>query len=252
MPPTVFEVALGVPPGFPVLITNQADWWEPFVAPILGLAASLIVAAAAYAGVLQTNRRTDRRELAKWRTETLEEWCSEVCVATIGVQSSYGRAHLAKSEEVIRSHTDNGRSAIDAIMALSYRFMFFGSNELFDAAQIIYDAAEAMDDAVKMRRASSEAEDADAVEDPNADEMDLASQDFKRALLRLGFGQAYFIDVAQKTLDAVGGKQGRPLPVNEDYAAWLKNITPEELDKILAADGQSDEEATPANPHEAK
>lgn len=52
------------PTGSPlsVGIIEQADWWQPYVPPLVGLLGSIIVAAAAFVGVV-TNSRTNQRAI---------------------------------------------------------------------------------------------------------------------------------------------------------------------------------------------
>jgi hypothetical protein len=49
-------------PPHPVGIIDQTDWWQPYVPPLVGLVGSIIVAAAAFVGVV-TNTRTNQRAI---------------------------------------------------------------------------------------------------------------------------------------------------------------------------------------------
>ena len=195
MTPTLLEVPLDLPPGFPVLITNRTDWWQPYVPPLVGLAASMIVAAAAFAGVLLTNRRTDRRELEKWRRETLEEWCSDVCVATSEVQHEYARAVLAETDEEINSAYDAAYRKSTQLVALSFKFLFFGEQELYVAAQALYQAAQIVE----------------FLPDQDADATDAAEKKLdEEPHRRLGALLGEFIRVAKRTLNLTGIESENP------------------------------------------
>jgi hypothetical protein len=202
---------LDVPPGFPVLITNQGDWWQPYVAPLIGLAASLFVAAAAFAGVVLTNKRTDRRELEKWRRETLGKWCSDVCAAGLDVHGSYTDASVAKTEEVLNSALNKAQLAMRELSALSFRFKFFGSPKLFDATQALFNIALTMAGPSIDLSFARQAQDTDAA--------DRAAEQIRSISGLLGEAQSNFIDVAERTLNSTATKSGLPpIPQNANDA----------------------------------
>ncbi len=62
----------------PVEITNQTDWWQPYVPPLVGLVGSILAAVVALYSVHKSNGTNERaidaadnRELEKWRRDNL-------------------------------------------------------------------------------------------------------------------------------------------------------------------------------------
>jgi NADH dehydrogenase/NADH:ubiquinone oxidoreductase subunit G len=141
-----------------------------------------------------TNHRTDRRELERWRRETLGNWCSEVCTATIGTRDHYDRARISKAEEVINSAMNDADRGTSELMTISYKFRFFGSEELFAAVQELFENANSMLEPLKKIHAADPAEDADA-----------SAQAFDEfCAANLGLAESYrdFIAVATTALNA--------------------------------------------------
>jgi hypothetical protein len=91
----------------PVEITNQTDWWQPYVPPFVGLVGALIVASAAFYGVVRSNRTnleaiaaadrrsdTDReeqraRDFRLWQRDTLLRVGDEVVEAAAEAHEKY-------------------------------------------------------------------------------------------------------------------------------------------------------------------
>jgi hypothetical protein len=68
----------------PVEITNHTDWWVQW----LPLAGSLVVGLVAFIGVVSTNRGSDKRELTKWRRETIMKLSADVLGGASEIQRS--------------------------------------------------------------------------------------------------------------------------------------------------------------------
>jgi len=78
---------------FQIEIVNQAEWWQPYVPPGLGLLGSIVVASAAFYGIRrshltnqETNAAADNRESAKWRRETILRLCAELQIRASEVE----------------------------------------------------------------------------------------------------------------------------------------------------------------------
>ena len=64
----------------PVEITNQSDWWQPYVPPLVGLVGSILVAVVALYSVHKSNgtneranEAADKRERERWRIDSDRE-----------------------------------------------------------------------------------------------------------------------------------------------------------------------------------
>lgn len=138
----------------PVLVevVSNSDWWQPYVPPLVGLVGSLIVAAAAFAGVVKNNRTNrdaiaaaDTRERDKWtadRDREREKWhrdnllrlCTDALRIAREVQVQYSHAEIAcktaadidKAQSAFRHHMDAAQDAIDQIIPLHYEIDLLG------------------------------------------------------------------------------------------------------------------------------
>lgn len=135
-----------------VEIVNQTDWWLPWL-PVLG---SALVAVAAFAGVVKSNRTTrtaiesaDTREREKWQTDRdleREKWhrdnllrlCSEALRVARDVQQHYissaaactTTSDIAEAQRAFREHMTAAEAAIDKIVPLHYEISLLGESEV--------------------------------------------------------------------------------------------------------------------------
>ena len=135
-----------------VEVVNHTAWWQPYVPPLVGLVGSLIVAAAAFAGVVKSNntnraaiasadtRERDRwkvdsdREREKWHRDNLLRLSSEALRVAREIQQHYTDAasacttttDLAKAQRVFGLHMDSARTAINKVVPLSYDIELLG------------------------------------------------------------------------------------------------------------------------------
>lgn len=129
----------------PVEITNQTDWWQPYVPPLVGLIGSIIVAAAAFAGVVKSNRTNqkaidaaDNREREKWHRDNLLRICSEAVRVSREISHNYNEAavvslKLANPEDfddAFWEHLDAAQTAIGKVAPVSYDMMLLGETGL--------------------------------------------------------------------------------------------------------------------------
>lgn len=130
----------------PVVITNQTDWWQPYVPPLVGLIGSIIVAAAAFAGVVKNNRTNsraieaaDNREREKWYRDNLLRICSEAVRVSREISQHYNEAAAVsikllkpkEFDEVFWEHMDAAQAAIDKVAPLSYDMQLLGETGLY-------------------------------------------------------------------------------------------------------------------------
>jgi hypothetical protein len=94
---------------FLVEITNQTDWWQPYVPPLVGFLGSVIVAGAAFVGVVKNNRTNQRaidaaderskdelkasrdRDFRNWQRDTLLRLSTEFVELVLQTQREYER-----------------------------------------------------------------------------------------------------------------------------------------------------------------
>jgi hypothetical protein len=130
----------------PVEITNQTDWWLPYVPPLVGIIGSILVAVVALYSVRKSNRTNERaidaaddREREKWHRDNLLRICSEAVRVSREILHHYNEAagvslKLLNSEEFDEAfweHMDAAQTAIGKVAALSYDMMLLGETGLY-------------------------------------------------------------------------------------------------------------------------
>ncbi|MFL0293817.1 hypothetical protein ACJH6J_22610 [Mycobacterium sp. SMC-18] len=151
-----------------VQVVDQNEWWQPYVPPLVGLIGSLIVAAAAFAGVVKSNRTNlaaiasaDTREREKWQIDSereREKWhrdnllriCSEAIRVSREIHHNYNEAAGAclkhsecdRAEKVFREHMAAAETAIGKVAPLSYDVQLLGESTLYMELQEIRQAGE--------------------------------------------------------------------------------------------------------------
>lgn len=143
----------------PILITNQSDWWQPYVPPLVGLCASLVVAAVAYAGVVKSNRTNRRsieaadvRELEKWRRDTVLGACSEILQKAASIRSIFRESSTTLDDLRFKTLLESATTAKFELRALTERVQLVAPLELYCAAYALGPAATQLRDPAKQMR----------------------------------------------------------------------------------------------------
>jgi hypothetical protein len=163
----------------PVQITNQTDWWQPYVPPLVGLLGSILVAVVALYSVRKSNGTNERaidtaderererwkidndrererwqsdrdREREKWHRDNLLRICSEAVRVSRDISHHYGQAgaacigtsDLARAESEFRLHMDAAQAAIGKVAPLSYDMQLLGETGLYMEFQEVRQAGE--------------------------------------------------------------------------------------------------------------
>ncbi len=141
----------------PVEITNHTDWWQPYVPPLVGLLGSVVVAAAAFFGVVKSNRTNlhaieaaDKREREKWHRDNLLRICSEAVRVSREISHHYNEAagvslKLSNPDDFDNAfwkHMDAAQTAIDKVAPLSYDMRLLGESRLFMEFQEVREVGE--------------------------------------------------------------------------------------------------------------
>jgi hypothetical protein len=145
----------------PVEITNHADWWQPYIPPLVGLLASLIVAAVAYRGVVLSNEtnkaaitasderskqeRIDarRREFLEWHRETLLHIGTETLAASVDCYDEWNRLANSPVELLSDETMEPIHNAGRRIEANSQRLRLLGAYAL---GKLVSDLRKAIND----------------------------------------------------------------------------------------------------------
>ncbi|MGE0214921.1 hypothetical protein [Mycolicibacterium sp.] len=102
---------------------GQPSVWV-WLGPVLALCGSLVVALLAFLGVLWTNRRADRREVAKWKRELMVKLTAEALGEVRTIEGNYEAATAVDT----RPYTDERKTASNSTMRL---------NEIADQLRVI-------------------------------------------------------------------------------------------------------------------
>lgn len=137
-------------------LIDHTSRWQPYVPPLVGLIGSIIVAAAAFAGVVKSNRTNlkaietaDTRERDRWKKDQdleREKWhrdnllrlCSEALRIAREIQQHYGQAasacftdsDLGEAQCVFREHMGAAQAAIDKVVPLHYEIDLLGERKV--------------------------------------------------------------------------------------------------------------------------
>jgi hypothetical protein len=127
----------------PVEITNQTDWWQAYTPPLVGLLSSLVVAAAAFWGVIVSNRTNvlaidaaDKRERDTWRRETVLRLSSDALTAVLAIEHQYQSVGDADATDFAVITT-----ATQRIGAIADNLSIIGSTDLAELCKRMEGAA---------------------------------------------------------------------------------------------------------------
>ncbi|WP_006247165.1 hypothetical protein [Mycolicibacterium tusciae] len=136
---------------------NQTDWWQPYVPPLVGLVASVIVAAVAFIGVRMSNgtnekaiTAADERERDKWHRDNLLRICSEAVRVSREIAHYYNEAagvsrkllNPEDFDDAFDEHMRAAQAAVDKVAPLAYDLQLLGETELYMELQEVRQAGE--------------------------------------------------------------------------------------------------------------
>jgi hypothetical protein len=90
------------------VVAFTADWWQPYSPPLVGLLGSIIVAGAAFLGVVESNR-TNQRAIDAADERERDRWDSDN-------ERERDNTAFTKAQDKLRVTTNDGR--IDVAFAL--------------------------------------------------------------------------------------------------------------------------------------